>query len=254
MAIPAFPAIVLFVMCLLILPSQKVRADLPRLNSQESLALEQVQDGPDVQGPSFELMARHVLNANETDASSDEPVRIRMTVDSILASPEDVRGVIFRVEGSLLESRRMPTPHQSISEWMMRLVSGEPVVVYLPTSQAAGFDGDGQVVSIESRFFRNIEVRSRDGQLRGYPTFFGAYPVGLGRGKTIVWEQMDILMLLGFMILLVVVGLLVMTMARRQGRRHPVRSARLIENQSPIADDPVAALETLRSQSERNHS
>ena len=108
MAIPAFPAIVLFVMCLLILPNQKVSADLPRLNPQESLALEQVQDGPDVQGPSFELMAGHVLNANETQASSDEPVRIRMAVDSILASPGDVRGTIFRVEGSLLESVLSP--------------------------------------------------------------------------------------------------------------------------------------------------
>ena len=254
MSIPAFRIIMWFVMCLLVLLNQKVSADLPRLNSQESLALQEVQDGPDVQGPLFELMVRHVLNANETDGSSDEPVRIRMKVASILASPEEVRGAIFRVEGSLLESRRMPPPHQSIEEWMVRLVSGEPVVVYLPVSQASGFKGDGRVVSIEARFFRNIQVRSRDGQLRGYPTFFGVHPISLGRGKAILWEQMDILMLLGFMILLVVVGLLVVTMARRQSHRHPMRKARLIENQSPISDDPVAALKELRSQSERSQS
>ncbi len=254
MAIPALPAIAWFLTCFLTLSNQVVSAGLPELNPQETRALEQVQDGPDVQGPLFALMSEHVLNSNGTNGSSDEPVRIRMSVASILAAPEDVRGAIFRVEGGLLESRRMGPPHQDIEEWMIRTVSGEPLIVYLPSSQASGFKGDGRLVSIEARFFRNIQVRSRDGLLRRYPTFFGVHPSSLGRSKAMVWEQMDILMLLGFMILLVVVGLVVMTMARRQGRTHPVRKARLIQIQSPISDDPVAALKQLRSQSERSQS
>ena len=254
MVFPAFSTIAWFAVCLLFFTNQEVRATVPRLDAQETLALEQVQDGPDVQGAVFELMARHVLNANQSDGSSDEPVRIRMQVSSILDSPADVRGDLYRIQGRLLESRQMPQPHQEIEEWMMRLVSGEPVVVYLPASQASNFIGDGRVVSIEARFFRIIEARSRDGVARRYPTFFGAHPVSVGRADVMVWEQMDILMLLGFMILLVVVGLVVMVMARRQGRRHPAFKPRVSENRSPFPDDPVDALKELRSRSERNRS
>ena len=254
MTIQVIPAIVWFVICLPILLNQEASANLPRLDSQTAQILNLVQDGPDVQGDVFELMAGYVIEASNSNSQSDEPVRIRLQLDSLLASPDDARGDVFRIRGRLLETRQMTRPHQAIEEWMVRLVSGEPVIVYLPRSQASGFAGDGRVISIDARFFRNIEVRSRDGRLRAYPTFFGVSPLAAGRAETMVWEQMDILMLLGFMGLLVIVGLAVMVFARRQGWQYSAREARVIEKGTPVSDDPVAALEELRAQNERRGS
>ena len=248
------PAILCFAIATLVLMNQQAAASLPRLDPQTAHLLNEVQEGPDVQGDAFELMVRYVLEASGDEVDSDDPVRIRIQRESLLESPDEARGDVFRIRGRLIETRRLPDPHQAIEEWMIRLVSGEPLIVYLPASNASGFSGDGRVVSIDARFFRNIELRSRDGRLRAYPTFFGVSASAVGRAETMVLEQMDILMLLGFMVLLVIVGLAVVVFARRQGWQHSAREARVIETGSPIADDPVAALKELRDRNERTRS
>ena len=136
---------------------------------------------------------------------------------------------------------------------MVRLVSGEPVLVYVPKSRALNFTATGELVIVEARFFRGIEARARDGQPRSYLTFFGAYPDHVGRDDVMILEQMDILMLLGFMILLVVVGLLVLAMARRQSHAKPLRSAHVVEDGPLISEDPVTALKKLKRTHDRSH-
>lgn len=227
-------------------------AGLPSLNHSESTALAAVQDAGDVPDAAFAVMVDHVKRSNDTE--NNEPIRLRLSVNTLLATPSATRGELYRVEGQFLDRRRMPPPYEDIDEWFLRVPSGEPVAVYLPADHAKGVEADGRPISIDARFYKVIEAVSLDGQIRQYPAFFGRSPQMLAETRTAALERMDILMLLGFLILLVVVALAVMAVARRQRLPRPRRERLPVEPHGDMSDDPAVALQELRAKGERSHS
>ncbi|MEE2908505.1 MAG: hypothetical protein VX527_11825 [Planctomycetota bacterium] len=225
---------------------------MPSLNDEEITALADVQDAGDVPDATFAVMADHIKRLNLTE--NNEPIRLRLSVSTLLATPSATRGELYRIEGQFLDRRRMPPPHSDIDEWFLRLPSGEPVAVYLPSDHAKGLEADGRPISIDARFYKVIEANARDGQVRQYPAFFGRSPRMLAETRAAAMERMDILVLLGFLILLVIVAFAVMALARKQRRPRPQLERSPVEPQGNMSDDPAVALRELRSQGERSHS
>ena len=176
---------------------------------------------------------------------------MRMMVEALMTSPSATRGELYRVEGQLLQERTMPAPHRDIQEWFLRLPSGEPVVVYLPARDAMALNADGQVVTIDARFYKVLEAIARDQQVRKYPAFFGRSPRLLAQTRSAVTERMDILILLGFIAILVCVGLALIAYARRQMNSTTRQPHRPVQPRPRATEDPANALRELRSQAER---
>ena len=237
---------------LALLVSSGVLADMPPLAPGELAALAAVRDDGDVPDAAFGVLADHVKRQDVN--GSDEPIRLRVVIANLLSSPAATRGELYRVEGQFLERRVMPAPYADIEEWFLRLPSGEPIAVYLPSDHATDMVADGRPVSIDARFYKVLEAVARDGQVHRYPAFFGASPRMLADNQAAALERMDILMLLGFLALLVMVALVVMAFARRQGRPRPRPGPAPVEDRGDMPDDPAAALRELRSRGERSQS
>ena len=115
-------------------------------------------------------------------------------------------------------------------------------------------DVEGQSISIDARFYKLLQAVARDQQLHRYPAFFGRSPQLHLKNRSAAMERMDILVLLGFLVLLVIIGLVVMAFARRQKRVLPRRSPGPVEPRANITDDPAVALRELRAKAERNQT
>ncbi|MAT81657.1 MAG: hypothetical protein CMJ29_08430 [Phycisphaerae bacterium] len=229
-----------------------VMAALPPLSPSHQDILQTAVDEADVPDAAFEAMSAHVLQSGEDQ--HDEPIRLSFVVDDLLDSPGATRGELYRVEGRQLQQRTMLAPHQDIVEWFLRMPSGEPVIVYLPLRDARSLKADGKGVTVDARFYKVVAALARDQQLRRYPAFFGRSPRLLAESRSVVTEQMDILLLLGFLALLVIIGLALIAYARRQVRREPHQIHRPLRAWPASEDDPAEALRELRSQSKGNQS
>lgn len=229
-----------------------VFAGLPLLSPAEQDVLVSVQDASDVPDAAFAVMSEHVTATEQVQ--SNEPIRLQVFVEDLLADPSASRGDLYRVEGQFLQRRNMPPPYQEIEEWFLRLPSGDPVAVYLPVEDAQAMDVEGQSISIDARFYKVLQAVARDQQLHRYPAFFGRSPQLLSKNSSAAVERMDILVLLGFLVLLVIIGLVVMAFARRQKRVLPRWSPGPVEPRANITDDPAVALRELRAKAERNQN
>ncbi|MCH2132295.1 MAG: hypothetical protein MK116_00960 [Phycisphaerales bacterium] len=231
---------------LLALATPAANGDLPSLAASESSILSTTRDHTEVPDEAFAVLADHVRRWD--DLARDEALRLRLVAERLLESPEAARGELHRVEGRLAERRSMASPYEDLEEWFLRLPTGEPIAVYLPSISVPGGIKTGRPVTIDARFYKVMTARARDGQQRRYLAFFGAAPQPVLAQRAAVLQRMDIMVLLGLLVLLAIVFLAVFAMARKQPTRRERVSPDPVEQRPEIPDDPAAALRYLRAQ------
>ena len=141
----------------------------------------------------------------------------------------------------------MRSPCQDMEEWFIRLSTGEPLALYVPAGQIDV--SPGQLVEVDALFYKVLKAKAADGQIRRYPVFVGGiarWPSDTTRSR-IGWQRMDVLMLLGFMLLLAMVMVGVTLLARRQLPSERRQVVPMVEGGGDLPDDPAEALHELRS-------
>ena len=236
-----------FVIFAMALVSSATSAAPPLSDSSASAFTEAIDDTP-MPDASLEILSPHLIKWYQDSVNSiaDDSLP-EVSVSRLLQDPSSSRGVLHRIEGRLQDQRSMASPHDDMEEWFIRLSSGEPLALYVPAGQPEF--SSGQFVQVEAYFYKVLKARASDGRIRRYPVFLGGrvHPLAKVAGDRKTWQQMDILMLLGFMLLLVVVLVVVMLLARRQLPSESRKVVSMVDQGTDVPDDPAAALRELRS-------
>ena len=84
-------------------------------------------------------------------------------------APEDYRGTWFHIDGTIEQISPLQEPEwQSVSECFIRKSDGELLILYAMGGTALSLKSS---VSGKAVFYKTIELKGRDGQLRAYPAF-----------------------------------------------------------------------------------
>ena len=202
--------------------------------------------------PSFAVLADYLRAWQRgSDDRDRELVSLQLPLDRLLASPESARGAAYRVEGLLQERRAMPFPYQDLEEWFIRVIDRTPVIVYVPADQPPL--SAGQPVRVDARFYKVLEARARDQQVRRYPTFIGHEIEEAMTQRRSRFAQVDILLLLGFLVLMVIVLVIVAGFARRNPGPGPLRTPRDRPVASAARGDEVVSPTANSPSSEGDH-
>lgn len=182
-----------------------------------------------------------------TPGLGDTPVRLEVDLDGLLADPAAGRGELFRLAGTLEQQSWLQPPDDAIAEWFVRDEAGRPMLVYVCGLSLDHTFRDGRQVMLPARFYKRIDDRGRDGRVRGYAAFVGAFPRA-GSGGAALGHLWIVVVPVAVML---VVFLALLVYAHRGGRpaRRGTRSLPPAGG-DPLPDDPVEALGELRRRAE----
>ncbi|MBI68909.1 MAG: hypothetical protein CMJ38_02615 [Phycisphaerae bacterium] len=93
----------------------------------------------------------------------------RQDIDLAVQSPEYFRGTWFEVDGTVEQISPLPEPEwNNVAECFLRASNGELMILYALDGTALPLQSS---LSGQAVFYKTIELKSRDGQLRNYPAF-----------------------------------------------------------------------------------
>ncbi len=238
------------------------------LSPRQTQIVQTAIDGADHHEEAFLALVENVQSW--TEGPGDEPVRLQPNYAAMLAEPSHYRGDLCRVSGVLQQRTALPPPSEMIEEWLVRDASGRPVAVYV-VSHAEPMDfSDGEHVELLARFYKRIDAIARDGTLRSYAAFVGAFPKRMSLPATHAAQpqnsQPDALLRLGMiagaLAAMVIAFAALMIWIRRTSAASPrlsrVRPASVWESdhvapddadessQPPLPEDPAEALAELK--------
>jgi hypothetical protein len=237
------------------------------LTSEQRVALETAFDGRDHREEAFVALVENA--AAWTAGWGDEPVRLAIDVESLLADPDSVRGHLFEIHGVIQQRSRLPRPHQGVWEWFVRLEDGRPVILFVAGLGDGGEYRDGQRVSAPARFYKRINAAARDGSQREYAAFVGAMPrlASLGNiaapspGTPLAVIAAAVVVLLGAFLLVMMHVRRSVGRAGAGRRRQPLESFAAeadhqpgVDEWPPLPDDPAAAMQELKRRAEAARS
>jgi hypothetical protein len=234
---------------------------MPPLTDGQRTRLDTAYDGRDHREEAFSALLENArLYASGAPDPGDALVRMRPDLAAMVARPDDFRGDVCRVAGTIQQTAVVETPSGAAREWFLRDAAGVPLVVYvvgLGDEAAAGFP-DGTAVEMFARFYKRIDAVARDGATRRYAAFVGAHP-RRAAGAAEATSSVSGALALGavLMIGLVVVVALLLALARRQRAPRPRRrlvdpdaSEPPLDDDPSLPDDPAEALAVLRRRAE----
>ncbi|MHC4990525.1 MAG: hypothetical protein ACYTGC_06050, partial [Planctomycetota bacterium] len=150
-------------------------AGAPPLSPEQETRLATARDGRDHQDEAFVALVEHVRSWPED--LGDAAIRIRPDYDAMLEAPAAFRGDLCRVRGAIQQRNTLRAPDPQVTAWFLRTDDGRPLLVYVVDAPATSDTfRDGQVVTIDARFYKRVELTARDGRSRSYPAFVGAFP------------------------------------------------------------------------------
>jgi hypothetical protein len=197
-----------------------------------------------------DAFAALVANAGQwTPGTGETPVRLHVDPVALLADPAANRGALVLVAGRLEQQGWLDPPDEATAEWFVRDDAGRPMLVYvcgLPTDHPFR---EGQRLTLPARFYKRVDDRARDGQVRGYAAFVGAHPQVTARGAAT--GQLWIVIVPVAIMLVVFLALLIYA---HRGGRPPRTGVRLdappTGGGAPLPHDPAEALAELRRRAE----
>ncbi len=221
----------------------------PPLTETQRVRLETATDGRDHREEAFVALLENISSWN--GELGDAPIRLDPDLEALVEDPAAYRGSICRVTGTIQQRTRLAPPHERAEEWFIRDRSDRPIIVYmldLPEAPLSGFR-DGQVVSVDARFYKRVDFTARDGIPRSYPSFVGAFA---HRAPTPAAAQGQLTIIAIPLALLLVAFLLLLWYTRRHRRgndervhRRPVPTEDL-DDEPPLPEDPCEALAELK--------
>ncbi|MBG80128.1 MAG: hypothetical protein CMJ39_05385 [Phycisphaerae bacterium] len=225
-----------------------ISSSAPPWNAEVQLVFDQALDETTMPDDSFETLIPFLHQWFQTSDERDEHAAAKkLSVEDLLESPPSNRGLLYCIQGRVQEIRAMRSPYQEMEEWFIRLSSGEPLALYVPAGQIEV--AAGAHVEVNALFYKILKARAMDGQIRRYPVFLGGRVERRddAAGNQMNWQRMDVLMLLGFMLLLAMVLVGVMLLARRQLPSERRKVVPMVDGAVDLPDDPAEALHELRS-------
>lgn len=244
----------IIILCVLAWVPTAVAMAIPPLTDEQSVRLETAYDGRDHQEEAFVSL---IENLRAWDgAVSDTPIRLEPDVDAMLADPEQFRGEVVRLIGRVAQVTPLAAPHDGVLECFIRDEMNRPVLVYivLPTDDEAAFSvRERSRIEVFARFYKRVDLTSRDRRVRSYAAFVGAHPRTVS--PVAANEEVAYLTIISIALLaLLIVFVLLMAAARRRRENHYLASARLftesippeLDDTSDLPDDPAEALSELR--------
>lgn len=147
------------------------------LTEDQRQALVTAVDGPADHVLAFDALLENVRQWRPpSDASAAWPAASVSTLEFLLADPAGHRGEPVELTGRIEQQADMSAPHDGIAEWFVQPEHGPPVMVYVDRGTMDQPWRAHQWVRIPARFYKRIDLRARDGTIRGYPAFVGGYP------------------------------------------------------------------------------
>lgn len=232
-------------------------AAIPPLTNEQVARVSGAADGADYHDEAFLAL---VENARQwTEGLGDAPIRLNPNLQAMTQDPAAFRGELCRASGTLQQMTRLAPPYQDVNEWFVQTSDGQAVIAYVVGMDQSSRFIELQVVELDARFYKRMELTSRDGVKRNYPALVGAFPrsstpplQGVSRSSVIA----------GLVVLMAVIFVGVLLWARKSGGG---RRGRLgvqnsgssfapgvwsVDDDAPLPDDPGQALAELKRRAE----
>ena len=121
-----------------------------------------VRDGVDNRCEGFAALID--LIGNEPDVET-----VNQNIDFIVQSPEAYRGVWFAFDGTIEQISPLPEREwNNVAECFLRGIDGELIILYAMEGTLLPLKSS---ISGQAVFYKTIELKGRDGQVRNYPAF-----------------------------------------------------------------------------------
>ena len=203
-------------------------ANFPPLDASEASRLSYVVDGRDSLGDGFVVLVENARTWEQESASQmgmAEPVNLT----ELVANPTAFRGAQMQISGIVEQPSSVGPPWNDVQEWFVRDETGSPFVLYVVGSSNVP---SRSKISAVARFYKTINLTSRDSEIRTYATFVTSNEA-IERNQSLR-ELPELLLLIP---LLALGGLTVFFLGRKKKSRTP----RLRDRSSNIEDVLCAA-------------
>jgi hypothetical protein len=219
------------------------------LSPDEQHRLASSVDGNDERDAAFAALVENVRRW--TAGVGDAPIRLHPDFGAMIDNPSAYRGDLCRVRGALQQHNRLPPPHEAIWEWFVRTDSGRPVIVYVVDLDDAARFMDGRTVEVDARFYKRVDARAREGTIRQYAAFVGAFPRAMGAtgaasARGAAAERLWLIAAPTGAMLVVFIVLLMLARRREPAKPRVTRGPRANVDQEELPDDPAEALAELK--------
>lgn len=243
-------SIAIFVTLFGLVMSGRLWAAVPPLTDEQAARLATARDGRDHQEEAFFALLENVRQWDGT--VGDTPVRLQANIAQLVDDPDAFRGEVVRIAGRLEQRAALKGQYAGVEEWFVRIDSGEPVIVFVVDLEGGAERWqEGRHVEVFGRFYKRVDAVDRQGQLRQYAAFVGAWPLAIRPATT--REMVQLWVVAVPVVALLAAFVLLLIFVRRQGRsgqqvRGPAVETGLLEvnTEGDLPDDPAEALAELR--------
>ena len=155
-------------------------------------------------------------------------------------TPEDYRGTWFDINGTIEQISPLQEPEwQSVSECFIRKSDGGLLILYAMGGTTLSLKSS---VSGKAVFYKIIELKGRDGQLRSYPAFVTDAQYLNGRKQSTVSLYMLLPVLCAGVLLLTWLYYLASKAQNAKTRMTHCKDDAILTTPQELSDDPAEAL------------